>query len=71
MNDDSVYDSVNECNRIYGGISKSHNVDCPNCQKDNWKTNWGVKEEYRSQYNPGEYCIFTCANCGYSYEEQS
>lgn len=66
--DDLVHWSVMEANRLHGREIKKHGIRCSNCGSDGWQTSWGVKSEYRSQYNPGEYCEFTCANCGYSYE---
>lgn len=66
--DDLVYWSVMEANRINAGRSLKQNVKCRRCGEDEWRIRHGVSEEYRSQYNPGEYIEFTCTKCGYSYE---
>lgn len=67
----SVEDSVYDANKLWGNDVKPHNYPCPRCGADQWKTRWGIADEYASQYNPGEYCEFTCNNCGYSYEMAS
>jgi hypothetical protein len=67
----SVEDSVYDANRLWGRDVKLHNIPCPRCQADAWQTRWGIDEQYASEYNPGEYCEFTCTQCGYSYEAAS
>jgi hypothetical protein len=69
MNDDLVYWSVAEVNRRRGAVSKPMGMKCPSGH-DNWRARNGVDPKYKSQYNPGEYVEFTCADCGYSFEEQ-
>lgn len=66
---DLVYWSVYEANRRNAGLTKSIRYACPKCGQDEWHVYHGVDEQYRSQYNPGEYVEFTCAHCGYSWEE--
>lgn len=64
--EESVYlANVERGNRTFTGQA------CPNCQQREWHARNGIDSRYRSQYNPGEYVEFTCAGCGYSYEEQS
>lgn len=67
----SVEDSVYDANRLWGRDVKPHGYPCPRCGRDEWQTHWGIDEQYASQYNPGEYCQFTCVHCGYSYETRS
>ena len=67
---DLVYWSVFECNRLHGREVKSHGIKC-SCGADKWRTFWGVDPQYKSEFNPGEFCRFTCVECGYSYESPS
>lgn len=66
---DFFYWSILEANRRSAGCAKSLRCRCPRCGDDSWQVYHGVDEQYRSQYNPGEYVEFTCTNCGYSWEE--
>ena len=69
LGDDLVYWSVAEVNRRNAGQSKPLNMNCPRCATDSWKTFHGVDPQYKSEWNPGEYVDFICANCGYTEQQ--
>ena len=66
LGDDFVYWSVAEVNRQNSGQAKPMQMICPRCHTDHWRTWHGVDSQYASQWNPGEYVDFICANCGYT-----
>ena len=65
----SVEWSVMEANRQRAGRTITMRHPC-RCGANDWHVRNGIDEQYRSQYNPGEYVEFTCTNCGYSFQEQ-
>jgi hypothetical protein len=68
MSDDLVYWSVAEVNRKRGSASQPKGMKCPKGH-DNWRVRNGIDPQYKSEYNPGEYVEYTCAECDYSFEE--
>lgn len=64
----SVRESVDLANALHGHEAKKHNSPCPRCHADLWRCRHGIDPKYKSEWNPGEYCEFTCVNCGYSWE---
>lgn len=65
-----VYSSVAQANSERGARTSTGRA-CPRCNNRDWHARNGVDSRYAGQNNPGEYVEFTCAHCGYSYEEQS
>ena len=65
----SVEWSVMEANRQRAGRTTTLKHPCK-CGTNEWRVLNGIDEQYRSQYNPGEYVEFTCTNCGYYFQEQ-
>lgn len=66
--DELVAWSVARANDNAAGKTFERQEPCLRCKKDKWSRRHGIKEEYRSQYNPGEYVVWTCVGCGFSEE---
>lgn len=67
----TVEESLDEVNRQNGNRSRPMGMNCPYGCPDSWRTHHGIDSQYASQYNPGEYVDFICADCGYTVQHPS